>query len=140
MPNYTDTNFVVVLPRDKKDKFLSYFSDWDNPESKPVSDIMLARTWLNSCTEKESGPGLIELDIVCTCAWSIISCWIDGYPQERPGDRRTMEQVCLECDVVSLEGQSIEEGLGFREEFSWKHEEKVFWYECHDLQGEEDDD
>ena len=120
MPNWCGAEFEVVLPKINKDKFLRLFLDHEEGKNADLSKH-LARTWLDDVTEKEYTANLdyIWLSIKCEVAWSVLSCWEYGYPQESNGECPTMDEVCRELKVKRLAGKSMEPGMGFIEYFEF---------------------
>ena len=126
MANWTDTTLKVVLPTDRKDKFLSYFN----------SDVrFFARTGIDSYDTEESSDGKITtLTIHCSCAWSCDSCWSeDGYVADTvTGGAISMYQAVKECDVIKLIAQSIEPGVGIEELVTYGYGDSAVYFESRD--------
>jgi len=120
MPNWCCAEVEVILPKENKDKFLSYFLSHNDDKNKNRKKH-LARTFLNNVKESPypKDENMVRLSISFDCAWSVISCWWQGYPQESKGECPTIEELCKKLNVKYLIGGSCEPGMGFYEQYEY---------------------
>lgn len=132
MPNWCDATIEIVLPRANKNKFLDLFLEWDNDGVNDNKERYFARTFLADAPKeivvKEND---IKLSFSFTCAWSVWSCWVEGYPNEITCP--TIEQICDELDIKELTIQSSELGMYFVEDLYYDQNTDGIIYECQEL-------
>lgn len=133
MPNWADVEITVKMPTRGKEAFVGLFLGWDDEVEKPR---FFARTFINNVEVIDIEDGMSIMEISCDCAWSIYSCWVDGYPQKSNGKCITMEEACKEFEVESLEATSEEWGMMFREYYNYDKTDGAE-ISCKDISQEE---
>lgn len=134
MPNWTETELVVVLPSRNAEKFKGYFLSHNSEENKEKNRYF-GRTFLDDFNEEKNQHGMSCLRISCECAWSVSSCMIEGYPDDKEKGIycMTLAEACKECEVSRLRALSTEPGIGFQESVTYdKDDDGKVNYESRD--------
>ena len=120
MPNWIDTDYTVVLPTNKVDRFLGYFLRSD--ETDQLRGRFFYRTFIdtNSIHRVETQPGITCLTFYARSAWSL-GCILE---EHTPSDDIytkcvDLEWVCKDCGVLEFKAQGDETGNCFREYVEW---------------------
>lgn len=140
MANWSDAKMEIVLPKENKEKFLNLFLEWDNEEKNNSKDRYFARTYITEILQEREVANKDDLDITkvdiklrltFSCAWSVRSCWIEGYPNNKTCP--TIEQICDELDVKKLTVQSSVLGIYFVEKLHYNENANGIIYESQEL-------
>lgn len=151
MPNWVDTSWEVTLPTDKVTRFLNYFLTSDDRDK--LRGKFLYRTFIveESVNVTETSKGISFLSFVSDSAWSLGSIFETG-KEDKYGVSRCigLEDLCKDCEVISLTARGDEPMMGFREfieyeqgeDLCYNSEEVTPWMceKCHTMGYWEDED
>lgn len=135
MPNWAEVEIELEIPTKNVEKFLECFMGWKDKSDNP-EQFYIARTYLESCSYDDMDINnlgeTIKVSIVASAAWSIYSCWISGFVDDRPYKTKTMESFCIDFDIIWLKAYAIEEGVGFTEDYEYKKDSSII-YDCNNI-------
>lgn len=114
MANTCMGDMVVVLPKEQKENFLSYFYDYKK-EQKEYLDLHL--DGVDELETKEKNR--VVLSISFDCRWSVSSAAIDLSEDKKENGVLSLMDVIKKTHVLYLYLVSEEPGIGFREKVEY---------------------
>ncbi|MDT8715199.1 hypothetical protein IAI10_00695 [Clostridium sp. 19966] len=105
----------------------------NNDSKNNTKKRYLARTVILDMFELDKNDETITLSILCDVAWSLYSCWFDGYPQESAREYPTIKEVLKEMDIIFFEAKSIELYRGFQELVRFEKGDADIFYKYGDI-------
>ena len=121
MPNWVTTSWAVCLPKKNTKRFLGYFLDWscDKSNVNHLKGRFFYRTFIDEDSiEIEDDPSDSNLNLLRFCsdtAWALENLMIPHTGEDGINHCVTIEWVCRDCEVVDLQCDGDEPGMGFRE-------------------------
>lgn len=133
MANTCMGEMVVVLPKEQKENFLSYFYNGDK-EQKEYLDLSLDGVAETETKEKNR----VILAISFDCRWSVYSAAIELSDDKKEIGRLSLMDVIKKTHVLALNLRSEEPGIGFREKIEYRAGDDLDGfestnYECQDM-------
>ena len=115
MANTCMGDMVVVLPKEQKENFLSYFYNGDK-EQKEYFDLSLDGVDEIETEKKNRVVPSISFD----CRWSVYSAAIDLSDDKKENGILSLMDVIKKTRVLYLYLTSEEPGIGFREKVEYR--------------------
>ena len=123
MPNWCYGQMRVKGDKQNKEELLKLFLVEDSNVNKQKKEY-IARTWIN-CIDGETIANELNNEVTIIdfyCAWSVYSCMINGYPNDKEclTLSKITEKLNLDIQIVSEE-----QGMCFREFYQFKNGEQL---------------
>ena len=132
MPNWVGTNWNVTLPTKNVKRFLNYFLTCDDTDK--LRGRFLYRTFIeeSSIDVVETTPGISHVAFFANSAWSLESILIEHKDDKGLERCPSLDWVCKDCEVISLQAIGDEPGMGFREHIEWDPDNELY-HEVEDI-------
>jgi len=152
MPNWVETSWAVCLPKNKTQRFLRYFLSWDDSKVNHLKGRFFYRTFINDDSiEIEEDPSDSNLNLLrfssCT-AWALENLLVKHEHDDGIEHCVTVDWVCRDCDVVDLQCDGDEPGMGVREHITYDKQSGLGYdsecvtlemcHRCHNMWYQED--
>ena len=132
MANTCMGDMVVVLPKEQKENFLSYFYNGDK-EQKEYFDLSL-----DGVDETEiEGKNRVVLSISFDCRWSVSSAAIDLSEDKKENGVLSLMDVIKKTHVLYLYLISEEPGIGFREKVEYTYGDDLDRFETKNYESQD---
>lgn len=132
MANTCMGDMVVVLPKEQKENFLSYFYNGDK-EQKEYFNLSLDGVD-EIATEKKNR---VVLSISFDCRWSVSSAAIDLSDDKRENGVLSLMDVIKKTHVLYLYLISEEPGIGFREKVEYRDGDDLDRFETRNYESQD---
>lgn len=123
MPNWVTTSWAVSLPKKNVKRFLRYFLSWDDSETNNLKGRFFYRTFITSeSIEIDKDPSDSNLSLLrfsSDTAWALENLMIPHTGKDGINHCVTIDWVCKDCEVVDLQCDGDEPGMGFREHITY---------------------
>lgn len=132
MANTCMGDMVVVLPKEQKENFLSYFYNGDKEQKEYLNLSLDGVDEIE--TEKKNR---VVLSISFDCRWSVSSAAIDLSDDKKENGVLSLKDVIKKTHVLYLYLVSEEPGIGFREKVEYRDGDDLDRFETRNYESQD---